>query len=225
MSEHRLDEADVGAVLQHQRRHRVAEEVTGAGACRSRRPAHRSPASAESRLGLKALAEVGQEQRLRPGCSAQLGPYVRRGTARSRRAPARRSAPCGPSTLPWRMSSVPRSRSTSLESSSLQLPAGACRWQYSVSSTAPVPEPDLARARSTARAHASTLGDGQHLPAAGAGRGAAARARPPGCRGSGLLSHEIAAEPRHWPSGPCDLAAERAAFGPRGCGRSRDVAR
>lgn len=31
MAKHHLDEADGGAILQHQRRHSVAEQVTGAG--------------------------------------------------------------------------------------------------------------------------------------------------------------------------------------------------
>lgn len=63
VSEHRLDEADVAAVLQHQRRHRVAEQVAGAVLAKVRLinvAAHsiRQPGQIER------LAGARQEQRL-----------------------------------------------------------------------------------------------------------------------------------------------------------------
>ena len=126
--EHLLDHADVGAVLQHQRGHRVAEQVAAAHLADLRfRAGSCAPATSDAprsngspRLRQKHRAVVGRWPAARAaprGC-----------ICRSRPAPARRSG-CTRSflPLPWRIVTVPRSASMSYSFQVAPLPCAACR--------------------------------------------------------------------------------------------------
>ena len=124
VTEHLLDEADVGAVLQHERRHGVAEQMAGARLADPRRVDDAAHELREA-PGVERLAVVVEEERAGVGCAGRAaGRDIRADTSRSRecaRSPIGTMRSFCP--LPWRMITVPRSVSRSWSSRCAQLPA------------------------------------------------------------------------------------------------------